>query len=291
MNNFLVDGNTGRVLMQDVRIAITGAQLEAYGKYKKAKIEKERIPEEKRTYRPNAKFIWFRYSPMKKLDTLCLDDMDYTRFVVLCSYMNYKGKLMKPNNTAVRTQQDIQNIFSTGFSTTKNFIKNIESAGLLEFRDEGLYINTDICYKGAYKPRKDGTRQVRIYVEALRKVYQSGLNGASKKNLFHILQMIPYMNLKKNVLCKNIYEEQENSIELLTFGEFCDIIGIDRGRAYRARQRLSCSNINGTGVLAFDGGAKADTNSVTISPAFICGTSNAEDAQRLLLDKFYKEVT
>lgn len=37
MNNFLVDGNTGRVLMQDVRIAITGAQLEAYEKYKKAK--------------------------------------------------------------------------------------------------------------------------------------------------------------------------------------------------------------------------------------------------------------
>lgn len=291
MNNFLVDGNTGRILMQDVRIAVTGAQLEAYEKYKKAKIEKERIPEEKRTYRPNAKFIWFRYSPMERLDTLGLDDMDYTRFIVLCSYMNYKGQLMKPNNTPIKTQQDIQNIFSTGFSTTKNFIKNIESAGLLEFKDEGLYINTDICYKGAYKPRKDGTRQVRIYVEALRKVYQSGLNGASKKNLFHILQMIPYMNLKKNVLCKNIYEEQENSIELLTFGEFCDIIGIDSGRAYRARQRLSCSNINGIGVLAFDGGVKADTNSVTISPAFICGTSNAEDTQRLLLDKFYKEVT
>lgn len=291
MNNYLIDGETGRVITEDVRIFVTGAQLEAYEKYKKAKREKEEVPEEKRVYRPNTKFMWFRYLPMEKLNLLGLDNMDYTRFIVLCSYANYKGELMKLNNTPIKTKQDIQNALNVKEFTARNFIKNIESLGLLRFENERFIINRKVCYKGAYKPCKWGAQEVRIFIDPLRKVYQNGLEGANKKNLFYILQMVPYMNLKKNILCKDIYAEEENSVELLTFGEFCDIIGIDRGRACRARQRLSCSNINGTGVLAFDGGVKADTNSVTISPAFICGTSNAEDAQRLLLDKFYKEVT
>lgn len=47
MNNYLIDGETGRVITEDVRIFVTGAQLEAYEKYKKAKREKEKVPEKK----------------------------------------------------------------------------------------------------------------------------------------------------------------------------------------------------------------------------------------------------
>lgn len=291
----VVNSVTGEVKATNVCGYVTTAQREA----QRAFVEKQRakreklanIPPERRMYYPSGSFLRFRYKPMMPLDTLGLDDMDYTRFVVLCSYMNYRGELMKLNNTPMKTPSDIQKVFQTGYLTTRNFIKNTESLGLLKFEDEKFKINRKACYKGAYKSCKWEAQEVRIFIDALRKVYQNGLEGANKKNLFYILQMIPYMNLKRNVLCKNIYVEQEDLIDVLTFGEFCDIIGTNRERAYRVRQRLSYSNINGMGVLAFDGGVKADTNSVTISPAFICGTSNAEDAQRLLLDKFYKEVT
>lgn len=47
MNNYLIDGETGRVITEDVRIFVTGAQLEAYEKYKKAKREKEKVPEKR----------------------------------------------------------------------------------------------------------------------------------------------------------------------------------------------------------------------------------------------------
>lgn len=43
MNNYLIDGETGRVITEDVRIFVTGAQLEAYEKYKKAKSRRKRF--------------------------------------------------------------------------------------------------------------------------------------------------------------------------------------------------------------------------------------------------------
>lgn len=208
-------------------ILITRAQKESRKEY----FENHNQVECFRSLNRKEQFVMYLFNIHKSMTDL--SPQTAIRLVYLSTFLEYDGAFLKSNGKYI-TREKMQDLMSLKPTTFKNFLSEVVSTGYL-IKEKKLYkLNTNHFYRGELSLDSSDKKQkyVRIYINNLRKLY---LSVSQNKHIYlgYIFQLIPYINREWNVICYNPEETDEDAIEPMSVGDFCEILGYDRSNATR----------------------------------------------------------
>lgn len=208
------------------------------------------------------------------------------RFIVLASYITYKGKLIdkyghRIKKSSLKKIWDVQN--RNGVNETYNLLK--ECGYIYETEEGYLMINEDMVIKGEIKEyykelkKQDGRYTYkRICIDNLRNMVKS-TEPKQRKQLANLFKALPYINFKYNVFCANPTETDKTKIESLTWTDLARICGYDdKKQVARFKKDLMSLKVYGQDVIGeFSHGF--NKRSIVVNPAIYYGGINADDVK------------
>lgn len=183
------------------------------------------------------------------------------RFIHLCSYMNYDNylsdgrKLLKEDDL-----QDLMLLGKTEYYKTKKYFTDKE---LIFIDDKGfVLINSKFCKKGEIHKTKC-IEVIRMFNEAIQELYKKSLPREHKK-LSLLIEILPYINYKYNIVCSNPEECDIKLIKPIKMMELCDMLGYNKGNSSRLKKQLFSLRVNDEKVIGIF--EVEDTKAILINP-------------------------
>ena len=147
-----------------------------------------------------------------------------TRALYLCSYMNYDNLLIegKTHHKPIY-ESDLIRIWNISRAEMFNTKKELIDLGILIVnKNKTLSISENFCKKGELmKNIKD--EKARIFNDAIREIYKKAKPSEHKK-LALLYKMLPYINLKWNMVCSNIDEEIKDLVQPIDVKTLCKLL-------------------------------------------------------------------
>lgn len=165
-----------------------------------------------------------------------LDPQYQFRFIYLCTYMNYDSILVDRNKNFSNnplTRKDLDSILGLSKREVTKTLNKLKEKGLIKQTDDGLFkINQDICKRGNITTSDKRKQYARLFDDTIKNIYNRS-NPKEHKFLNILIQLLPYINFKYNIICKNIRETDKELIEVLDIIDICDILN-----AYKNKSRF-----------------------------------------------------
>ena len=138
-------------------------------------------------------------------------------------------------------------------------------------------------------------RMIKVFKHAVRYMYEN-TDERSKKSLTHLYRLIPFINLKYNILCENPFEVEREKLVPLTAADICEKLGLDRKfheRVVKALKKLSFvdkqGNIRSVITYRWDRKNEEERYWITINPQFYSGYIGETEMMQMLDDFRYNE--
>lgn len=113
---------------------------------------------------------------------------------------------------------------------------------------KGKYkVNPRCFYRGDMKESDDN--HIRLFTDTTRSLFAS-CKTTKHCYITYILQMIPFVNRKTNILCYNQTELDNDHIEHQAFKQYLSVIGVNSGGTHTSRIRKEILNFRINGELA-----------------------------------------
>lgn len=168
------------------------------------------------------------------------------RFIYLCSFMNYDNYLS--NGRRLLRESDLQDMLLLGKSEyykTKDYLLGKD---LISINAEGLIsVNSKYCKKGKINKTKV-VEVIRMFNNGIQELYQKALPREHKK-LAILLDILPYINYKYNIICYNPTEENIELIKPIKMPDLCEMLGYDRSNSSRIKKQLFSLRVSGEKVI------------------------------------------
>lgn len=225
----------------------------------------------------NSFFIFMIYQPMKIFlkDYPELTKGDYARLVYLSTFLKRHDTKVKKNSKTYASRADIKEMLDVPERTARDFLKRTESHGLTFFDSNGLLHLSEVLFKNGRVGGTNKTRNfARIFINNTRELYKQFKKGKAIEKLGVLYSLVPYLDLKYNVLCKNANSDNIDNIsdiEPLTMRELAEILGYTDSFALKRSLRALKVEINGVtfSAVAFHEVGELDDALITLSPFFI----------------------
>lgn len=152
-----------------------------------------------------------------------------TRLLYLSTYAGYKNKHPKGfGNPLIKRgvhlqKKDIAEVLQLSERTAASFLKEVCPTYIKEDANGYLYLNSRSFVRGGLKKR-DFKQYQKIYNNGIRKLYEAA-KGKNHKQLGHVFMMIPFINIKYNILCHNPGETDVDKVIPMSPKEFCKEVG------------------------------------------------------------------
>lgn len=191
------------------------------------------------------KYVWAIYQLMAYpfVDSE-VSPSNVTRLMFLSTFTNYFGELVFDNGRPIK-REHLPGVLNISASASDTFFREVVRAGYISDGGDGiLMINQEVFKKGAINNKKiatmagDGQFLTRVYIDGVRSLYAKVSTPRQHKTLSYIFQILPFVNREHNIVCFNPLEGEVESIQRMTLGDFCDIIGQDRSHADRVAKTL-----------------------------------------------------
>lgn len=199
-------------------------------KFYEIALKAEKPPIELRQSRkPN--FFWI-YN-----DSLCdIAPANATRLVMLASYMNYQGQLMRTRKTPM-TLKDLQEVLKLSKAGVYKFLN--ESKDFIYITDDGIYFKDDCnIFRGQLPQVKQYEHYQKVFCKSVQKLFKE-TDKSKLKPLGYVFQILPFINLDYNVIAvSDPYETDFDKLQPLTTKQFCEIIGYDTSQSSRLKREL-----------------------------------------------------
>lgn len=242
----LVSKKTGEVIgdySDDILYVQTKEQREQVKKHFQ-KVDEDKPADVKfkpdKQYEKQGKFIWNIHDGAQILFP-DIRPASLTRLMFLATFLSYEGYLKDGRDVITKSMLPLYlNISKREYY---RFWGEMSSSGLLYENDGKIYLNEDIFIKGLIDKDKikdlavKGKYITRIYIEAVRNLYSSAAEQ-SVKTLSYLFRIMPYVNREYNICCFNPLEEELDSIQPMTLGDFAEIIGYGRSNASKLAKIL-----------------------------------------------------
>lgn len=225
----LVDPDTGAVTGLEPGTAIKSpAQQQASKEYFDQQNQwiKDTLDEREKKY--------FRKSQFADLGSYILlrvkmipDDIsaaDLGRLVYLATYSDYHNRLML-NEQRIMHRKDLPKVMNLKERKNREFISEMITKKYIVERDEELFISDSFLYRGEKKERRYN-QKMKIFIKSVRNLYKH-LDSRRHSYFGMIVQLIPYVNRRYNILCWNPEEQDIDQINSLTITDICKIVGRD----------------------------------------------------------------
>lgn len=168
------------------------------------------------------------------------------RFIYLCSFMNYDGYLS--DGRRLLREIDLRDMLLLGKSEyykTKDYLLEKD---LISINAEGLIsVNSKYCKKGKINKTKV-VEVIRMFNNGIQELYQKALPREHKK-LAILLDILPYINYKYNIICYNPTEENIELIKPIKMPDLCEMLGYDRSNSSRIKKQLFSLRVSGEKVI------------------------------------------
>lgn len=161
------------------------------------------------------------------------------RFLYLCTYTNYKdkGMYLTWDNGQKMDRKGMQEVLGLSEREFKSTIKAMLDNELLTKEGDYFLVNQSIATRGKLTTKQNNTGHTRVFDNGMRNIYQN-CKATQHKQLYYLFRLLPYVNLKYNVVCQNPTEESKDAIIPLSLSEICEIVGYDISNAKRLERDL-----------------------------------------------------
>ena len=168
------------------------------------------------------------------------------RFCYLCTYMNYDNYLVD-NNKLIHYEElnDYLKLAKTDYYATIKYLKENDFIFINEKNQ--VSINEKFCKKGQISIRKN-IEFSRSFNDAIREIYEKSSTKEHKK-LSLLIRILPYINFRYNMICKNPNEEYVENVEVLSVKDLAEILGYGRTNSNRLKNDLFKLRINNELVI------------------------------------------
>lgn len=167
------------------------------------------------------------------------------RFLYLCSYMNYNNYLS--DGRRLITLDKVNNLLALSDTELRRTIKFLLENELIKIDDNLILINEKYCKKGKIHKTKS-IEVIRMFNEAIRELYEKALPREHKK-LSLLISILPYINFRYNIICKNPNEDNIELVEPYKMSELCELLGYDKTNSSKLKRQLFALRINKEEVI------------------------------------------
>jgi len=182
-------------------------------------------------YEKRGMFIWNIHSSARLLFPE-IKPASLTRLMFLSTYLGYDGYLVDGKKKPIQ-KKDLQDYLEIHRNDFSRFWRDIEPSRLIYEKDNKLYLDENMFMKGKLpKDKIKGLSEneqyiTRIYIKGVRQLYHTATTP-SHTTLSYIFRILPYVNKEYNVCCFNPLETDKSKIQIMSLGDFADVIGYDR---------------------------------------------------------------
>lgn len=200
-----------------------------------------------------------------------------TRALYLCSYMNYDNLLVegKTHHKPIY-ESDLIRIWNISRAEMFNTKKELIDLGILIVNEnKTLSISENFCKKGELmKNIKD--EKARIFNDAIREIYEKAKPSEHKK-LALLYKMLPYINLKWNMVCSNIDEEIKDLVQPIDVKTLCKLL--NQSNVTKLKKDLLSLTVNGRPVVLM--ASVMNKSIILINPAIYYKGTRLEDVDNI----------
>lgn len=277
---YLVDKKTGEVVEENFNY-LEERDKERMKIFAEKNIAKEIYHQYQDDYL--GKFVFFMFDNLSSL-TEILNDTDLVSFMYIGTFVKKDGTLKLDNNKTYIDKNKLKSMLNMSKPKFRDFWNTlIENQLILE--DNGMiFINLFYFYRGSesdYKKltnkKKFGKNFTRLYIETTRSVFEN-TGVRSLRKLALIYKLLPYVNWRYNILCKNIHEENKRRLQLLTVEDIANLTGYDTSNMRKFKQDLHSLKYNGMSIFGrFSDSANSKNDMILINPLFYHRGSNLDE--------------
>lgn len=261
-----------------------------YAIAKKQEYEEARKISNTFTHNLCGEFFWSLYDVGQDYHPDISDDM-LVKIIYLLTYLDYKKNMLVIRSNASDTyrpmkKNDVRDVIRLHRCKFPRFWEELMSSNIITENEYGELVVCDKFKRGKLnKKSTHGMSKIKMYSRAIRYVYEN-TDVRSHKYLSYLYRLIPYINLKYNILCINPLEIDKFKVEPLTARELCELIGIEgrKDNEERLINRLFKlmffdKNKDKLSVITMIKRIKNDEvcQYITINPQFYAGYISQED--------------
>lgn len=222
----------------------------------------------KQLFRAENPFIFFKIKALKNIEkSNDFRDSDILRLIYLSSFAGRNNILMNTERTRLNfdSLKEKMKLSDTEFYRLYRLL--IKNNIILENKEK-LVLDSNIAVFGEIKEKYCG-QYVKIYTDNVRCLYEKA-EPREHKRLSILYRLAPYVHIKYNVLCLNIFEIEKDKIKPLKIKELSAIFKYNELSFRRLIQYLSAlKDKNNIPVL------KIIDDSIIISPKIMYGSYTA----------------
>lgn len=156
-----------------------------------------------------------------------------TRLIVLGTYCAYDGRLILNNRTPMK-RSHLKEVLKLSDAAITNFWREVSPKYVTE-HDGYLYLSDRRTFIRGNLPKYGHDYWIKFFITAVRTLYKK-TDTSNHKHLGYIYQLLPFVNVEHNILCRNVFERDVEDIEPITLLELCDLIHYDCRNLYRLLQ-------------------------------------------------------
>ena len=187
-------------------------------------------------------FVWSLYKVGEEYHPDVPDSL-LTKIIYLLTYLDYDSNMLVVREGANKkyrpmNKADVRNLIQLHRSKFDAFWEGVLETGIIVEDSEGKLIVNSSFRKGTLsKKDKKGQAAIKLFTHAVRYLYEN-TDVRSHKYLAYVYRLIPYINLKYNILCRNPFEADGEQVEKITIKDICRILGIDESNQTRLKNAL-----------------------------------------------------
>ncbi len=198
-------------------IYYTPEQQRAYKERKEAERQRELENEMRKQWRKNTPAFCFVSAEEQEQE---IRPATMARLVYLATYLDYTGRLKRTERHPMKFS-DLEDVLHLKKSEVYSFWNEVKDKYVFGDEKGCLCMHSSFARRGKLPY---GERYQQIYINAVRALYNS-TGSIRHKYLGYVFQMLPFINVEYNILCKNPMETNLDCIEQLSIDEFCVEVG------------------------------------------------------------------
>ena len=171
------------------------------------------------------------------------------KFIYLCTYGDYdnKGGLLSYNKHPL-VYDDFYSILNLSKKRTDDTISELLNKELLIQEGDNYKPNPKYYTRGIIKGYVGEI--TRIFNKGMRELYFKS-NYKEHNLLAHFIPLMPYVNLKYNVICSNPEETDIKKLKPFNLKQVADVFEIDQTNSYRFKKKLLSITVHGYNLMGY----------------------------------------
>lgn len=197
-------------------------------------LEKQDRQDFKSAVADGGNYVWNYFVPQEK-NFADIINSTITRLVYLATYIN-KDNYIAYDNGKIMSRQQIQKLLKLDDRTFIRFLKDAKINNYLSEDEVGFKLLNEKFGRGTMGKTKKQLA-AKLFIYSVRFLYENA-TVSSHKTLAYLYMIIPYINLKYNVLCENPFETDKTKVKKMTVATLCEKLGLDSTHCTRFVNQL-----------------------------------------------------